>query len=135
MKWQMMIRELEVKSEPGVGVIVCNWWKLLRRQNLIPNNQHKIAYILVIWIGLNVTTTPITAMGCRQCLPLSVVQLEGRHCRYGVVDAFGSQQFLFFNKLSYKRWWRWNIKEIMGAFWNMSKWQSQWPNSTQIGLI
>ena len=29
----------------------------------------------------NVSTTPITAMGCRQCLPLSVVQLKGKHCR------------------------------------------------------
>ena len=42
---------------------------------------------------LNVSTTPITAMGCRQCLPLSVVQLKGKHCRKphcrnGVVDTF-----------------------------------------------
>ena len=39
----------------------------------------------------NVSTTPITAMGCQQCLPLSVVQLKGKHCRKphccsGVVD-------------------------------------------------
>ena len=42
----------------------------------------------------NISTTPITAMGCRQCLPLSVVQLKGKHCRKchchnGVVDTFG----------------------------------------------
>ena len=42
----------------------------------------------------NVSTTPITAMGCRQCLPFSVVQLKGKHlrephCRNGVVDTFG----------------------------------------------
>ena len=42
----------------------------------------------------NVSTTPITAMGCRQCLLLSVVQLKGKHCRKphcrnGVVDTFG----------------------------------------------
>ena len=37
----------------------------------------------------DVSTTPITAMGCRQCLPLSVVQLKGKHCRNGVVDTFG----------------------------------------------
>ena len=42
----------------------------------------------------NVSTTPITAMGCRQCFPLSVVQLKGKHCRKshccnGVVDTFG----------------------------------------------
>ena len=40
-----------------------------------------------------ISTTPITAMVCRQCLPLSVVQLKGRHCRKphcpnGVVDTF-----------------------------------------------
>ena len=42
----------------------------------------------------NVSTTPITAMGCWQCLSLSVVQLKGKHCqkphyRNGVVDTFG----------------------------------------------
>jgi hypothetical protein len=29
--------------------------------------------------GPNVSATPIMAMGCRQCLPLSVVQLKGKH--------------------------------------------------------
>ena len=42
----------------------------------------------------NVSTTPIIAMGCRQWLPLSVVQLKGKlgskpHRRNGVVDTFG----------------------------------------------
>ena len=42
----------------------------------------------------NVSTTPITAMGCRQYLFLSVVQLKGKHCgkphcRNKVVDTFG----------------------------------------------
>ena len=32
-------------------------------------------------VGSNTSTTPITTMGCRQCLPLSVVQLKGKHCR------------------------------------------------------
>ena len=31
--------------------------------------------------GPNVSPTPITAMGCRQCLPLSVEQLKGKHCQ------------------------------------------------------
>ena len=40
------------------------------------------------------TTTSITAIGCWQCLPLSIVQLKGKHCRKphcrnGVVDTFG----------------------------------------------
>ena len=29
----------------------------------------------------NISTTPITAMGCQQGLPLSVVQLKGKHCQ------------------------------------------------------
>ena len=46
------------------------------------------------YLGPNVFKTPITSMGCRQCLPLSVVQLKGKHCRKlhcrnGVVDTFG----------------------------------------------
>ena len=49
----------------------------------------------------NVSTTSITAMGCRQCIPLSVVQLKGKHCRKpqcrnGVVDTF--EQYLL-NKI------------------------------------
>ena len=48
--------------------------------------------------GPNESTTPITAMGCRQCLSLSVVQLKGKHCRKphccnGVVDTFGHWSF------------------------------------------
>ena len=34
-------------------------------------------------------TTPITSIGCRQCLPLSVIQLKAKHCCNGVVDTFG----------------------------------------------
>ena len=40
------------------------------------------------------------AMGCRQCLPLSVVQLKGKHClkphcRNGIVDTIGPSHFAF----------------------------------------
>ena len=47
-----------------------------------------------IKLSPNVSTTPIKAMGRQQCLPLSVVQLIGKHClkprcRNGVVDMFG----------------------------------------------
>ena len=46
-----------------------------------------------MWYSPNVSTTSVTAMGCRQCFPLSVVQLKGKHCPKphccnGVVDAF-----------------------------------------------
>ena len=55
----------------------------------------------------NVSTTPITAMGCRQCLPLSVVQLKGKHCqkphcRNGVVDTFGHSGLHLFKQLAVK---------------------------------
>ena len=47
---------------------------------------------------LDVSTPPITAMGCRQCLPLGVVQQKGKHCRkphcrIGVVDMFKQGQW------------------------------------------
>ena len=29
----------------------------------------------------NVSTIPITAMGCQQCIPFSVVKLKGKHCQ------------------------------------------------------
>ena len=50
---------------------------------IICTRRHKIPY------GPNVSTTSITAMGCQQCLPLSVVQLKGKH--NGVVDTFGHE--------------------------------------------
>ena len=55
-------------------------------------DQLKLTH-LVTCEGPNVSATPITAMGCRQCLPLSVVQLKGKHCQKphchnGVVDTF-----------------------------------------------
>ena len=37
--------------------------------------------LALIGLCTNVSTTPITAMGCRQCLPLSVVQLKGKQCQ------------------------------------------------------
>ena len=48
--------------------------------------------------GPKVFTTPITALGCQQCLPLRVVKLKGKHCREphcrnGVVDTFGPGNF------------------------------------------
>ena len=54
----------------------------------------------------NVPTTPIVAKGCQHCLPLSVVQLHGKHCRKphchnGIVDMFSLGRFsqLFLRKI------------------------------------
>ena len=63
-------------------VRVCEWMSC---------KESKIIYICRYC--LNVSTTLITAMGCRQCLSLSVVQLKGKHCqkthcRNGVVGKF-----------------------------------------------
>ena len=62
-------------------------WKLVLPQ------QRQLLKVLFEWHSPNVSTTPIMAMGCRQCLPLSIVQLKGKHCRKlrcrnGVVDTF-----------------------------------------------
>ena len=41
------------------------------------------------WPCRNVSTTPITVMGCRQCLPLSVVHLKGKHYAEKPIVAMG----------------------------------------------
>ena len=41
------------------------------------------------FLGLKVPTTPITAMGCRQCLPLSVVQLKGKQIADNPIAVMG----------------------------------------------
>jgi hypothetical protein len=61
---------------------------------LISAHKRKISESYSNQPSPNVSTTSITAMRCRQCLPLSVVQLKGKHCRKphcrnGVVDMFG----------------------------------------------
>ena len=48
---------------------------------------------------MNVSTTPNTAMGYQQSLPLSVLQLKGKHCqkphcRNGVLDTLGQRPYL-----------------------------------------
>ena len=48
---------------------------------MLESQSAVIFFILTYSYFLNVSTTPITAMGCWQCLPLSVVQLKGKHCR------------------------------------------------------
>ena len=62
---------------------------------------HKLQKQYSIWACMlrkryrpNVSTTLITAMGCQQCLPLSIVHLKGKHCQKphccnGVVDHLG----------------------------------------------
>ena len=50
---------------------------------------------------IDVSTTPIMAMGCCHCLPPSVVQLKGKHCqkthcRNGVVGMFEHTQYTWF---------------------------------------
>ena len=68
-------------------------WKL--KGNLVEDKTNQLFKLKkVTALCPNVSTTPITAMGFRQCLPLSVVQLKGKHCwkphcQIGVVDTFG----------------------------------------------
>ena len=56
-------------------------WKILR----LPLTMHKInsknSWPNKHRPGQAVSTTPFMATGCRQCLPLSVVQLKGKHCQ------------------------------------------------------
>ena len=87
--------ELVSKNESSIRNV---WSKLLQiitaaTFGLIPTTESK-GLIQLSKICPNVSTTPIMAMGCQQCLPLSVVHLKGKHCRKphcrnGVVDTFG----------------------------------------------
>ena len=61
----------------------------MQRRLYIPLSSRRILVIQAIFFmilskmsasdSLNVSTTQITAMGCRQCLPFSVVQLKGKY--------------------------------------------------------
>ena len=66
----------------------------VKPEEVISGSRHSIYIYGTIISGRNISTTPIMAKGCRQCLPLSVVQLKGEHCRKphcrnGVVDHLG----------------------------------------------
>ena len=67
----------------------------------------------------NVSATPITAMGCRQCLPLSFVQLKQcpkPHWRNVIADMFGPSHV---EKPRVKIFWyqnSWNLESLI-SFW------------------
>ena len=68
--------------------------------------------------------TPITAIGCRQHLPLSVFQLKDKHCqrphcRNGVVDRFG--KVLLSNLYTVNEGHGRNLEQFMGT----QTWQSR----------
>ena len=66
-------------------------------------------------LGLSVSTTPIMAMSCRQCLPLSAVQLKSKHCRKPYCHrAFGHGQ---------RVWCCWLSKTKCGLFDLVCSWK------------
>ena len=72
-----------------------NYDSIISKNPLLQQQQqdYRNRYNLINRPCPNVSTTPNTAMGCRQCLPLIVVQLKGKHCPKphccnGVVDTF-----------------------------------------------
>ena len=80
-----------------------DFYTLLNQKRVVKNIQRKddrmnslytVKFFLSYMKSSKISTTPIMAMGCRQCLPFSVVQLKSKrcqklHCRNGVVDTFG----------------------------------------------
>ena len=73
----------------------------------------------------NVSTTPITAMGCWQCLPLSVVQLKGKHCRKRqcwnvVVDTFGPDDTIWPKTKKVQYWF--SIFIVLGIYYFVFHW-------------
>ena len=75
----------------------------------------------------NVSTTPIMAMGCWQCLSPSVVQLKGKHCRKphccnGFVDTFELSR-IYATKVDVIRVTVW---QVLGTFWHFSYMVHKW---------
>ena len=54
-------------------------WSVQERTTYVRKNKMNCRELSTL--PERISTTPITAMGCQQCLPLSVVQLKGKHCR------------------------------------------------------
>ena len=67
-------------------------------------------------------TTPITAIGCLQCLPLSVVQLKGNHTAYSRNNigqkCEGNCGLWVLNEMIRKIYSE-NLKKILGAVWKL----------------
>ena len=80
-------------------ILVFDLWIMVQKWQYIPKGQiYPCAQNAVYSMGhsllcSNISATLITAMGCRQCLSLSVVHLKGTnclkpHCRSGVEGTF-----------------------------------------------
>ena len=66
-----------IKSQQVIGeLIIKSYANFCDMQS-----RAKLAYAVSLKPSLNVSTTPITAMGYRQCLPFNVIQLKGKRCR------------------------------------------------------
>ena len=68
--------------------------KKLDTKSVLQAQYKRLIWDDCITYSLNVSRAPIMAIGYRQCLPLSVVQLKVKHfqkthCRNGVVDTIG----------------------------------------------
>ena len=85
-----------LRLERWFSFFACYYWSLCYLK-AVPKFRHQLFFMLnyhsKFFLYKNIPTTPITAMGCRQYLPLSVVQLQGKHCQKahchnGVADTF-----------------------------------------------
>jgi hypothetical protein len=84
----------------------------------------------------NVSTTPVTAMGCRQCLPLSVVQLKGLTVPKWVLINWPKiskmHQNLSAQAQKFRIWWK-KVSLGFRSPWNL-QWRS-WIPSTYKHLL
>ena len=88
----MYIFASRIKSQPHLTIRAPSTIHTLQIHSFkVQWKYSKTVFLLHLWhsLSLNVSTTPIMAMGCRQCLPLSVVHCRKPHCHKGVVDMLG----------------------------------------------
>ena len=95
-KHQSYISQALCIPERVIILRYCEYCKFFGSNILCLQSHDVIPASSFLRLRPNVTTTPITAMGCLQCLPLSLVQLKGKHCRKPhyhnrVVDTFEIQ--------------------------------------------
>ena len=60
-----------------------------QRRNQFPPQQH----CTIVRPSWNACATPITGMGCRQCLPFSWTTLRGKHCQYPIALVWFAHAF------------------------------------------
>ena len=73
--------EIAKKSTKNINVLKKFTKIVTKSLQIVFRKVFKVVSSFCKKAGPKVSTTPITKMGCQQCLSISVVQLKGKHCQ------------------------------------------------------